>query len=221
MKRPELIVMLTYNDMTVENAYEVFEECKDTRANYFGFKEEPLPLEDMKKLFAYMKQCGKKTVLEVVSYTEEEGLAGAKMAVECGCDLLMGTIYTDSIRDYCKENSLPYMPFLGTVTERPSILDGTSQEMIEDGIRLMKEGVQGFDLLGYRHIQDPYSVIKDVVSGLAAPVCVAGSVDSYQRLDEIKEIMPWAFTIGSAFFEHRFGESMRDQINAVCEYINQ
>ena len=27
--RPELIVMLTYNDRTVENAREIFEHCKD------------------------------------------------------------------------------------------------------------------------------------------------------------------------------------------------
>ena len=30
MMKPELIVMLTYNDKTVENAYELFNEMKDT-----------------------------------------------------------------------------------------------------------------------------------------------------------------------------------------------
>ena len=32
-KHPELIVMLTHNDRTVENAYEIFDTCKDTRPN--------------------------------------------------------------------------------------------------------------------------------------------------------------------------------------------
>ena len=30
-KKPELIVMLTYNDVTVSNAYEVFEQCRNTK----------------------------------------------------------------------------------------------------------------------------------------------------------------------------------------------
>ena len=37
---PKLIVMLTYNDMTVKNAYEIFGRCKDSKALYWGFKEE-------------------------------------------------------------------------------------------------------------------------------------------------------------------------------------
>ena len=75
MDTPELVVMLTHNDRTVENAYQLFETCKDTKAKYWGFKEEPLPPEQMKELYAYMKACGKITSLEVVAYTEEECLA--------------------------------------------------------------------------------------------------------------------------------------------------
>lgn len=44
-------------------------------------KEEPLPLEEMKDLFSYMKRCGKTTALEVVAYTEDKCLEGAEMAV--------------------------------------------------------------------------------------------------------------------------------------------
>ena len=40
-----------------------------------------------------MKKAGKTTYLEVVSLTEEEGLKGAKLAVEAGCDVLMGTVF--------------------------------------------------------------------------------------------------------------------------------
>ena len=108
-KKPILVVMLTYNDMTVENAYEIFDQCRDSKAEYWGFKEEPLPLDEMKKLYAYMKECGKKTSLEVVAYTEKECIEGAKMAVKCGCDMLMGTIYFDSVNKICKENGLEYI----------------------------------------------------------------------------------------------------------------
>lgn len=92
---PNLIVMLTYNDRTVENAYEIFEQCKDCEAKYWGFKEEGLMTGQMKELYAYMKSCGKTTVLEVVAYTESECINGVKIAAECGCDILMGTLYYD------------------------------------------------------------------------------------------------------------------------------
>ena len=49
---PELIVMLTHNDRTVENAYEIFEQSKDSEAKYWGFKEEGIPPEQMRKLYA-------------------------------------------------------------------------------------------------------------------------------------------------------------------------
>ena len=54
-ENPLLIVMLTYNDLTVENAYEIFDKYKDSKAEYWGFKEESLPLPEMKKLYSYMK----------------------------------------------------------------------------------------------------------------------------------------------------------------------
>ena len=57
---PLLIVMLTYEDQTVGNAYEIFDAYKDSDAEYWGFKEEPLSLSQMKELYAYMKSCGKK-----------------------------------------------------------------------------------------------------------------------------------------------------------------
>ena len=105
---PELIVMLTYEDFTVRNAAEIFEACKNSKAKYWGLKEHPLPKEEIKRLFSRMKECGKTTFLEVVAYTEAEGLEGAKVAVECGCDILMGTSYFDSIHAYCKQHELKY-----------------------------------------------------------------------------------------------------------------
>ena len=203
-KKPILVVMLTYNDMTVENAYEIFDQCKDSKAEYWGFKEEPLPLDEMKKLYAYMKECGKKTSLEVVAYTEKECIEGAKMAVECGCDMLMGTIYFDSVNKICKENGLEYMPFVGEVTERPSVLGGTIDGMIAEAKSYLEKGVSGIDLLGYRFTGDTVELNKRFVQEIDAPVCIAGSINSYQRLDEILDADPWSFTIGSAFFENKF-----------------
>ena len=219
-KKPIMVVMLTYNDMTVENAYEIFDQCRDSKAEYWGFKEEPLPLDEMKKLYAYMKECGKKTSLEVVAYTEKECIEGAKMAVECGCDMLMGTIYFDSVNKICKENGLEYMPFVGEVTERPSALGGTIDGMIAEAKSYLEKGVSGIDLLGYRFTGDTVELNKRFVQEIDATVCIAGSINSYQRLDEILDADPWSFTLGSAFFENKCEGTFKEQINKVCDYIN-
>ena len=34
----QLIVMLTYNDQTVNNAYDIFDQCRSSQAEYWGFK---------------------------------------------------------------------------------------------------------------------------------------------------------------------------------------
>ena len=216
-----LIVMLTHNDETVNNAHEIFEKCKNSDAKFWGFKEKSLPIEQMKNLYKYMKECGKTTFLEVVEYTEKEGLKGAKLALECGCDILMGTVFFDSINEFCKKNNLRYMPFVGNVTERPSILEGEIDEIIKEANEYLKKGVYGFDLLGYRYTGNAVELNERFVLEVNAPVCIAGSVNGYERLDELKNINPWSFTIGSAFFENKFDGSFEEQINKVCEYVKQ
>ena len=211
--------MLTLDDQTVMNARDIFEGCRDCAAEYFGFKEEPLPPEGMKELFGIMKQCGKKTVLEVVAYDEKKCLEGAELAVWCGCDILMGTMYYDSVAELCRKNGLKYLPFVGEVTGRPSVLGGTIEGMIAEARELEKKGVDGFDLLGYRFTENASELIERFVGGTGLPVVIAGSINSYERLDEIKNVNPWGFTIGSAFFEHGFGDSFTEQINNVCAYI--
>lgn len=216
-----LIVMLTHNDETVNNAHEIFEKCKNSDAKFWGFKEKSIPIEQMKNLYKYMKECGKTTFLEVVEYTEKEGLEGAKLALECGCDILMGTVFFDSINEFCKKNNLRYMPFVGKVTERPSILEGEIDEIIKEANEYLKKGVYGFDLLGYRYTGNAIELNERFVLEINAPVCIAGSVNGYERLDELKNINPWSFTIGSAFFENKFDGSFEEQINKVCEYVKQ
>lgn len=220
-KHPELIVMLTHNDCTVENAPQIFEQCKNSKAKFWGFKEKPLPLEEMKKLYSYMKECGKTTFLEVIAYNEKECLEGAKIAVECGCDYLIGTLFFDSINEFCKKNNLKYMPFVGKITGRPSVLEGTIEGMIEEAKEYLKKGVYGFDLLGYRFTGDAALLNKEFVTKVDAPVVLAGSINSYKRLDEVKDIGTWAFTIGGAFFENKFDGTFSEQIDKVCEYMNR
>lgn len=217
----KLIVMLTHDDLTVSNACALFEQCKKAKAQFWGFKEEPLPLPEMKSLCAAMRAAGKTTVLEVVAYTETECLQGARTAAACGFDILMGTSFFDSVNDLCKANHLRYMPFVGAISGRPSVLCGNIEDMIAHAKRCVEKGVYGFDLLGYRYVGDAAQLIRRFVEEIDAPVCVAGSINSFARLDEIKRAAPWAFTIGSAFFRHTFGGTLPQQIDTVCAYMEE
>ncbi len=215
----ELIVMLTHHDKTVANAREVFESCRHSKAKFFGMKEVGLPLEDMKALYADMRASGKTTVLEVVAYTEEECLRGAEIAAECGCSILMGTLFFDSILQFCRDHSILYMPFVGTVEERPSVLKGDIGDIVRQAQGYIEKGCYGVDLLGYRYTGDAVALIQALLAGLDAPVCVAGSINSYARLEEVKAAAPWSFTVGGALFENRFDGSFAEQIDKICDYM--
>jgi hypothetical protein len=219
--KPELIVMLTFNDKTVADAIEVFDTCKAGSAKFWGFKEAGLPIEKMKALCSSMKDADKTTFLEVVEYTEEKCLAGAQMAVDCGFDILMGTMYFDSVLKLANKNGLKYMPFVGEITGRPSVLGGTIEGMINQANALKEKGVYGIDLLGYRFTGDAVELNKRFVDKVDLPVCLAGSISSYQRLDEVKDANPWSYTIGSAFFDNKFEGTFHEQIEKVLAYMDK
>ena len=220
---PELIVMLTHHDRTVTNAIEVFEGAKNSKAKYWGFKEVGIPEDQMIDLVKRMKAAGKTTFLEVVDYTEAGCVEGAKIAARCGFDVLMGTLYFDSVKKVADEAGIKYMPFVGELSGRPSVLNGTIEGMIDEANNLVDtKGIKGFDLLGYRYTGDAVKLNAEFVQKVRGDVCLAGSVASFQRLDEVKATGAWAFTIGGAFFENKFGENLTfgEQIDVVVDYMN-
>lgn len=202
--KPELIVMLTHHDQTVSNAIEMFETMKDLPVQHWGFKDVGLPYDQMKKLVRKMKEVGKTTYLEVVSLTEKEGLSGARLAVEAGFDILMGTVFYDSINDFLKGKPIKYYPFPGKVHSHPSILEGTIAEITDHARFLQSKGAHGLDLLTYRYTGDARRLLKEVVKATTIPIVSAGSIASYSRIAEVWEAHAWGFTIGSAFFENKF-----------------
>ena len=215
--------MLTYNDMTVKNAIELFDELKDTPVTHWGFKDVGLPADEMKNLVGNMNTAGKTTFLEVVSLTEEEGITGAKLAVECGFDILMGTVFFDTINDYLKDIPVKYYPFPGHVHSHPSILEGTIEEIVQHTRSMEAKGVDGMDLLTYRYTGDAPALLTEVVKSTRVPVVSAGSIDSYDRIAEVRDTGAWGFTIGTAFFEKKFipDGSFRDNMMAVWDWLQE
>jgi hypothetical protein len=220
---PQLITMLTYKDETVKNSFEVFDQCADLPALFWGFKDVGLPKPDMKRLVERMKAKGKTTFLEVVSLTEKECLDGAGLALDCGFDYLMGTVYYDSVFRLMRGKATKFFPFAGKVSGHPSILEGSIPEIVADGRRMQELGVAGFDLLAYRYTADAEALAEAFVQGVRVPVVLAGSIDGFPRLDVMKRIQPWAFTIGSAFFDKKFVPegSFREQMASVLDYLRR
>jgi len=214
--------MLTYNDRTVENAIESFDELKDLPVTFWGFKDVGLHKEKMRFLVQAMRAAGKKTCLEVVSLSEQEGQAGAELAADSGFDILMGTVFFDSINDYVRDLPLAYYPFPGNVHCHPSILDGTIDEIVSHARQLESLGVDGMDLLSYRFTGDAAKLLGDVVEATTVPIISAGSIASFDRIAEIRNTGAWGFTIGTGLFEKRFvpDGSLRDNLVAVVNWLD-
>ena len=220
MNSPKLIVMLTKNDFTVSNADEIFELCKDSNVKCWGAKEDGISEQRLISLFDSFHKHNKTTFLEVVSYDESEGIRCAKLATKCKCDFLLGTKFYKSIADICNRNNIKYMPFVGNVRNRPSLLSGEENGILSETEYCIKNGAYGIDLLGYRYCGDGYTFSKNIVSKLNIPVCLAGSIDSFERIDQVLDISPVYFTIGGAFFDDKFGNDFYKQIELVYNYIN-
>ena len=209
--------------ITVPDAIEVFEKAQNSKAKYWGFKEVGIPEEQMRLLVEKMKAAGKTTFLEVVDYTEEGCVEGAKIGARCGFDVLMGTMYFDSVKKVADEAGMRYMPFVGQISGRPSVLEGTIEGMIAEANNLIDtKKIAGIDLLGYRYTGNAEKLNQEFVKHVRGDVCLAGSISSFERLDQVKATGAWAFTIGGAFFEKKFGDvSFGEQIDIVVDYMNK
>jgi hypothetical protein len=159
----------------------------------------------------------------VVSLSEAEGLRGAQLAVELGFDILMGTVFFPSIGAYLKDKAVRYYPFPGHVHSHPSILDGEIDQIVAHACELEAYGVHGLDLLTYRYNGEATYLLKQVVEATSIPIVSAGSIASFERINEVWDSGAWGFTIGSAFFERKFvpDGSFEQNVLAVCNWLEE
>lgn len=221
--KPELIIMLTCNDITVTNAAEVFDVCKDLPAQHWGFKDVGLDKEAMIALNKKMKDAGKTTYLEVVTYTEEGCVEGAKLAGECGFDHLTGTVYYPAVDEVLKQYNIKYHPFPGKVGGSPVTLTGSIDEIVADSVRLIKAGATGVDLTAYRYTDgDPLELAYAVGKAVGLDkLTIAGSVGDTKRMDAMSKLGCHAYTMGSALFNGNFvkGGTFRENLEFVLKYL--
>jgi len=221
--KPKLIVMLTHHDKTVPDALDLFQRTKDYPIQHWGFKDVGLTPQEMQAVVTAMQDAGKVTFLEVVSLSEEEGLRGARLAVDLGFDILMGTVFYPSIGEYLKDKPMHYYPFPGHVHSHPSILDGTIDDIVAHACQLESFGAHGLDLLTYRFAGEAAHLLKQVVEATKIPIVSAGSIASFERIKEVWDADAWGFTIGSAFFDKKFvpDGSFEENVWAVSDWLER
>ena len=216
----EFIFMLTHNDETVSNAHAVFEQLRGSGLRYVGFKDIGLPVAELRSLASAIRESGREVFLEVVSLDREAELRSANAALEIGVDWLLGGTRPDAVLPLIAGSNVKYCPFPGTIVGHPSELHGTIDEIAASARSLSKtEGVYGLDLLAYRFAGDVPALVAQVLAAVDVPVIAAGSVDSIERIETLARLGVWGFTIGSAIFEQRFGETLAGQVQTVLDAI--
>ncbi|MBI3746505.1 MAG: 4-hydroxythreonine-4-phosphate dehydrogenase [Chloroflexi bacterium] len=198
----EFIFMLTHHDATVADALDVYEELRGTALRHVGFKDIGATKETLTELTRRMHEDGRTVYLEVVSVSAEDEIRSIRAAREIGVDVVMGGTHVDEALPLLSGSGIRYYPFPGRIVGHPSVLEGTTEEIAASAAALTgHDGVDGLDLLAYRHAGPVEPIIDAVVQASRGPVVVAGSIDSAERIEAVSKLGAWGFTIGGAAFE--------------------
>ena len=215
---PKLIAMLTHNDVTTPDALERFLEAKDAPCDYWGSKDVGISEDEMRRLADAMRENGKRVFMESLAYSEKDTLKSLRTAEKCGVEYVLGGTYYKSAAEFANCSHIRILPFIGL--RNAGRLYGDMDEMIAYTRERATRDVFGINISAYRYDGDCDLLTKRVVAAIDKPVSIAGSINSYDRLAAVKETGCWAFTVGGAFYENRFGEGFSAQIEAVSRFLS-
>jgi phosphoribosylformimino-5-aminoimidazole carboxamide ribonucleotide (ProFAR) isomerase len=110
-----------------------------------------------------------------------------------------------------------FFPYIGNIVGHPCLLRGSIHDIVEDARRVEQLGVDGINLLAYRYDGDVAKLVREVAAATSLPLICAGSVDSVARIEALRDLGVWAFTIGTAALDGAFvpGKPLGDQLRLV------
>ncbi|VEJ59568.1 hypothetical protein [Arachnia propionica] len=223
--QPEIIVMLTHNDVTVPDARACFADAADLPITYWGFKDNGLNPSEMKLLVEDFRQAGKVPVLEAVTFDDEELMRAVSIAIDCGMEYFTGSTFSREVAQRVHAAGLKYFPFCGQVRGPVISLTGAPSDVVADAVEQLRLGADGVDLVAYRYkTGDPVALAKELVHKVGEKrVVIAGSINSRERMEMMEEIGPFGFTIGGALFEGAFrpGRSFGENLTKVVAIQNE
>lgn len=215
--------MLTRNDRTVPEALNIVKTVAATGVRHIGCKEVGASPDTLRALVDQVRHFGGTSYLELVGSTPESSLAAAARAKDLGFSCLFGGVNPTAINALCN-GKLGYFPFAGRVEGHPVRLRGTADELAADCRRLTAEGYLGVDLLVYRAVDDdPETILEKCRDATDGKLFVAGSVDSAEKIRQLKKFGVDAFTIGSAVLTGSIfpdAPALGDRVLRVLECCN-
>lgn len=218
----DFIFMLTRNDQTIEDAFEVLELTLKTGVGRIGFKDVGATSGDLKTLTDEIRRAGASSYMEVVSTTSERIRQSLETARDIGVDYVLGGQDVDAARDILEGGLAGYYPFPGLPRGHPTALGGTAEDVARHCKAYAEAGCAGVDLLAFRATDaEPLDLVRAARASLGdRELIVAGSVDSRERIHVLAEAGVDAFTIGSAVFDGSFSPnkgSFLSQIHDILE----
>ncbi|MBQ3268214.1 MAG: hypothetical protein IJH08_09890 [Atopobiaceae bacterium] len=217
----DLITMLTWHDVTVPNAKEVFLSAADAPCKHWGFKIEGTTPASFADLAATMKEHGKEVYIEVLAMSEEDCIKAAEQCIAGGAQHMLGTPYYPSVQKMLDEAGVTYSPF--PALDPDSRMRKPIPEVVDCAMGFERTGCDGFTISAYRYLGgEPEELLRALDDATEMPFRIAGSINSYERLDFVKSLKNLTgFTIGGAFFENKFGETFAENVTEVCEYLKK
>lgn len=146
------ILMLTRDDVTVADAYELLDEVLETDVVHIGFKDVGLPLSKMRQLVARLRDAGRVVHLEVVSLAHDDELRSVRVALGIGVDYVLGGTHWRDVAGLLRHSGVRYFPYPGRVYDHPAKLDGSTDEIVADADAIVG-CADGINLLAYRHVR--------------------------------------------------------------------
>jgi hypothetical protein len=215
----EFIFMLTRDDVTLEDAREVYASIASSGVRHVGCKDVGLPTEELAALMDDIRANGGETWIEVVSETEEATLASARAAAEIRPDHLIGGTLIEPVQEILAGTGIKFWPYVGQIVGHPCLLRGSIEEIAADTQRAAALGVDGINLLAYRYDGDVEALVRAVTTVTELPVICAGSVDSVDRIRALDAAGAWGFTIGTAALDGVLvdGAPLGGQLQAALE----
>lgn len=228
MKKTDFIVMLTLNDITVQNAAKLFEQCKDLPVQHWGFKDVGLPQEERIALGRHMKDCGKIVHYELVDYSDESYRNAVEVSSKMGAEYLSGGYFCQWFADALKEVGVNYLPTTGKLLQeegKTAVLVGEPEQLLEDAKSNLSRGAYGLEFSPFRH-QDGIGeeLLQMFRTQLPqAHICVAGNVATFERMETLCRIGADSFTMGSALFKEMYapGQGFKANLAAVAQHMER
>jgi hypothetical protein len=223
IKGTKAVVMLTDNDLTVDNAADFFISAKDAPVQNWGFKSIGQPHNVMYALAETIKSAGKNLFLESITFTEEEYKFLAEFSKKAGVDCVLGTIYNRGLHEALNEAGVLYCPFVGKTPGFPGRIIKSRDEIMADLREAIDYGVGSVSIPAYMHDKmsgrEILSMLREEAPDL--PIIVAGRVKTYERIDEMFELNT-SFTIGGALFRGELTKgSFRDNVESLSQYMEK